>query len=85
MKNNYIYKIRHKPTGKFLKIKLYQEGIDSWKRNNVLRGDNPEWGNQLFNTHKGWGTPPLPTSTDFAAIDCEVVKYVVTVTEIGTV
>jgi hypothetical protein len=29
----YIYKIRHKATGKFVRIKLEQQGIDVWASN----------------------------------------------------
>lgn len=72
---NRIYKIRHIPTGKFLKIKLGLEGIRVWKDKGVLESFVPAMGNQLFDTHKGWKTPPNPTNEDFKQINCEIVIY----------
>lgn len=77
-----VYKIRHKATGKFLKIKLELEGINIWKEKNVLEEITPEMGNQLFNTHKGWKTPPNPSNEDFDKIGCEIVKYEVNLKEL---
>lgn len=71
----YIYKIRHIKTGKFVKIKLTIAGIRVWKDKKVLETITPEMGNQLFNTHKGWRTPPTPTNEDFKEIGCEVVRF----------
>ena len=70
-----LYKIRHIPTGKFLRIKLEMEGIKVWKEKRVLERITPEMGNQLFDTHKGWKTPPNPTNEDFREIGCEIVVY----------
>jgi hypothetical protein len=70
-----LYKIRHIPTGKFLRIKLEIAGIKVWKEKGVLERITPEMGNQLFDTHKGWKTPPNPTNKDFGEIDCEIVVY----------
>lgn len=72
---NRTYKIRHIPTGKFLKIKLEKEGIRVWREKGVLEGIAPEYGRQLFDTHKGWKTPPNPTNDDFKQINCEIVIY----------
>jgi hypothetical protein len=77
-----IYKIRHIPTGKFLKIKLEKEGIRRWKELGVLEKFVPSMGNQLFDTHKGWKTPPNPTNDDFKEINCEIVVYEIKETEI---
>ena len=71
----YIYKIRHIETGKFLRIKLEIEGIRVWKERNVLQKIIPEMGNQLFDTHKGWRTPPNPSNEDFKEIGCEIVRF----------
>ena len=70
-----IYKIRHIPTGKFVRIKLEKQGIKIWKAKGVLEKIVPEMGNQLFDTHKGWQTPPNPTNDDFKKINCEIVVY----------
>ena len=73
--SKYIYKIKHIPTGKFLRIKLEKEGIEVWKEKNVISGETPGYGKVLFDTHVGWKTPPNPTNEDFKKIDCEVVRY----------
>jgi hypothetical protein len=70
-----IYKIRHKKSGKFVRIKLEQEGIDVWAEKGVLEKIVPGYGNQLFDTHKGWSTPPNPSNEEFAKIGCEIVVY----------
>jgi hypothetical protein len=77
-----IYKIRHIPTGKFLRIKLQKEGIKVWKEKGVLVKFVPEMGNQLFDTHTGWKTPPDPTNEDFKEIDCEIVVFELTEKEL---
>ena len=69
-----IYKIRHKSTGKFVRIKLTSEGIKVWKEKNVIEG-NPGWGKVLFDTHKGWTTPPKPSNEEFAQIGCEIAVF----------
>ena len=77
-----IYKIRHIPTGKFVRIKLEKQGIKIWKAKGVLEKIVPEMGNQLFDTHKGWKTPPNPTNDDFNEINCEIVVYEIKETEL---
>jgi hypothetical protein len=73
--DKYIYKIRHIPTGKFIRIKLQIEGVKVWHEKNVISGQNTGYGKVLYDTHKGWSTPPIPSNEDFALIDCEIVKY----------
>lgn len=79
----YIYKIRHIPTGKFLKIKLEIEGINVWEEKKVISGQTPGYGKVLFDTHPGWRTPPNPSNDDFKRIDCEIVKYEVKESEMN--
>jgi hypothetical protein len=78
----FIYKIRHKATGKFVRIKLEKKGIDIWVDKKVIEGNIPGYGNVLFKTHSGWSTPPNPSNEDFAKIGCEIVKYKTTLTEV---
>lgn len=82
MKNKYIYKIRHKETGKFVRIKLEQEGIDGWVEKNVIEGKTPGYGKVLFDTHEGWSTSPNPSNEEFNKIGCEIVKYEVILVEV---
>jgi len=76
-----LYKIRHIPTGKFIRIKLKKEGIKIWKEKGVLEKILPEMGNQLFDTHEGWKTPPTPSNEEFKEINCEIVTYDVEIKE----
>ena len=78
----FIYKIRHKKTGKIVRIKLEKKGIEIWAEKNVIEGNIPGYGNVLFKTHSGWATPPKPSNEDFAKIGCEIVKYKTTLVEI---
>ena len=78
----FIYKIRHKATGKFVRIKLEKKGVDTWAEKNVIEGNISGYGNVLFKTHSGWATPPNPSNEDFAKIGCEIVKYKTTLTEV---
>ena len=72
----YIYKIRHKATGKFVRIKLEQPAIDVWASNPLtMQNKNPGMGKVLHDTHKGWSTPPNPSNNEFDKIGCEVVRY----------
>ena len=75
----YIYKIRHKPTGKFVRIKLKKDGVSVWAELGVING-RAGYGKVLYDTHKGWSTPPEPSAEEFDLIDCEVVRYKVTST-----
>lgn len=75
-----IYKIRHIETGKFVRVKLTSIGIQIWAEKNVIAGHSG-YGKVLFDTHKGWSTPPEPSNEEFALIGCEVVKYNLTLTE----
>jgi len=75
----YIYKIRHKATGKFVRIKLEQQGIDVWASNPLtMQNKNSAMGKVLHDTHKGWSTPPNPSNDEFSKIGCEIVRYEIT-------
>lgn len=76
-----LYKIQHIPTGKFLRIKLEKEGIKVWKEKGVIEGKSQGFGKVLFDSHKGWKTPPNPTNDDFKEINCRIVTYNVTLNE----
>lgn len=76
-----IYKIRHKASGKFVRIKLKIQGVKGWKEKDVING-HPGFGKVLFDTHKGWATPPEPSNEDFNEIGCEVVVYNINETEL---
>jgi len=78
----YIYKIRHKETGKFVRVKLMIEGIHVWKEKDVINSKSSGYGQVLYDTHKGWNTPPVPTNEDFNLIGCEIVKYKVSQEEL---
>lgn len=80
--DKYMYKIRHKETGKFVRTRLGKEGIDYWAENPLtMLNKNPIFGKVLYDTHEGWSTPPKPTNEDFGKIGCEVVKYKVLLIE----
>jgi len=80
--DNKIYKIKHLPTGKFVKIKLEIQGVDGWeKRGGIQEGTNGGAGKLLVDFHEGWKTPPTPTNKEFARINCKVVCYDVILVE----
>jgi len=78
-----IYKIKHIPTGKFIKIRLTKIGIEHWVNNKVLEG-NDAYGIVLFDTHVGWKSPLEPTDEDFSKINCKIVKFKEELIEVKT-
>ena len=68
-----IFKIRHIPSGKFIRIRLEQEGINVWAEKDVI--NTGIYGKVLYDTHKGWATRPNPDDAEFARLQCEIVEY----------
>jgi len=85
---NFIYKIRHIETGKFLKTDYFPQAIDKFEevikegKYNIWKGEHPGMGNILAKSHPGWKTPPICNTADYNRIGCEVVKYRLELVEI---